>query len=199
MRKTKIICTIGPATHSREKMRELILNGMNVARLNFSHGSHKEHKERINNLKELRTELKVPLAILQDTKGPEIRTTEIEGGFIDVIKDEEIIITADTAKKGKNYIPVTYENIARDMGGKKTILVDDGHVELEVLKIEEKEIYCRVVNSGKIESKKGINIPGAKINLPAISEKDKSDILFGIKNDVDFVAASFVRSQEDVL
>jgi len=190
---------MGPAVSSRETMKELMLSGMNVSRLNFSHASHKDHKAQIDILKELRKELKQPLAILLDTKGPEIRTLQLENDFLDVKEGDQVVITPDETKNSGNCIPVSYIHIARDLNEKKTILIDDGRVEMQVDKVVKNEIYCTAVNGGRIGSRKGINIPGAKIQLPAISEKDRKDILFGIENNVDFIAASFVRNQDDVL
>jgi len=180
-------------------MKELMLKGMNVSRLNFSHSSHEDHKKQIDILKELRKELNQPLAILLDTKGPEIRTLMLEDGSRDVKEGEKVIITPDETKNSGEYIPVSYSRIAHDLGNKKTILVDDGRIELQVKKVVKDEIHCTVINNGIIGSRKGINIPGARIMLPAISEKDRKDILFGIENNVDFIAASFVRNQDDIL
>lgn len=190
---------MGPAVSSRDTMKKLILNGMNVSRLNFSHASHEDHKAQIDILKELRKELKQPLAILLDTKGPEIRTLQLENGNREVKENDRVIITPDKKKNTGDYIPVSYSRIAHDLGIKKTILVDDGRIELEVEKVIKEDIHCRVVNNGRIGSRKGINIPGARIMLPAISEKDRKDILFGIENNVEYIAASFVRNQDDIL
>ncbi|MBI9102842.1 MAG: pyruvate kinase [Spirochaetales bacterium] len=198
MRKTKIICTVGPATDDEKILRKLIENGMNVARHNFSHGDHEEHKVRMDTIKKLRKELNQPVAILLDTKGPEIRTREIPGGRV-VKLGEEITLTTEEADITDDRIPLSYPDLTRDMAGVKSILIDDGNIELEVLAVGDKDIRCRVMNNGLIESRKGVNVPGAILKMPILSEKDKADILFGIENDVDYIAASFVRSEKDVL
>jgi pyruvate kinase len=199
MRKTKIICTLGPATDKPGIMEELILTGMNVARLNFSHGNHEEHLQRINMVKELRKKLKEPVAILLDTKGPEIRTRTMPEDGVFFNAGAKVILTPEDIIGSETVIPFTYPDLHKDMGDKKTILIDDGRVELHVESLEGEKIHCTVVNSGKVSTKKGVNVPGVRLNLPAISEKDKSDILFGIENDIDYIAASFVRKGDDVL
>ena len=198
MRKTKIICTAGPATDDEKILRELIRRGMNVARLNFSHGTHEEHKLRIDTIKRLREELGKPVAIMLDTKGPEIRTREIPGGR-EVKLGEEIILTTLQTPPEDGRISLSYEGLTGDMDGVSTILIDDGTIELEVLDVGPTDIKCRVLNSGVIESRKGVNVPGAVLKMPILSQKDREDILFGIANDVDYIAASFVRSEKDVL
>ncbi|MBN1499125.1 MAG: pyruvate kinase [Spirochaetes bacterium] len=199
MRKTKIICTLGPATDKDNVLEELILNGMNVARVNFSHGSHEEHLVRVNAVKKLRDKHRLPVAILLDTKGPEIRTCVMPEGGVMLNAGTTVTLTTKDVKGSDTVIPISYPDLPKDLGDKKTILIDDGRVELRVLKIMKDAIECEVLNSGIVSSKKGVNVPGAKLNLPAISEKDKADILFGIENDFDFIAASFVRNGEDVI
>jgi pyruvate kinase len=187
MRKTKIICTLGPSSNTKEVIRELILNGMNVARFNFSHGDHAMHKKTIDNVKAVREELNMPVALLLDTKGPEIRTGKMkENGAQLIIGDEK-------------YIPISYKNLPEDIGDNKTILIADGLIQLEIKEVKKDEIVCKVMNNGIVESRKGVNIPNAKLKLPAISEKDKADLLFGIENDIDYIAASFIRKAEDIL
>ncbi|MDF1567918.1 MAG: pyruvate kinase [Spirochaetaceae bacterium] len=198
MRKTKIICTLGPTT-DEEVIRRLILNGMNVARLNFSHESHDYHLNKINIVKRLRDELQKPVAILLDTKGPEIRTGLLPKEGVSVERGDVIVLSPDEYDAQVPRIPMTYENLYQDMGKNRTILIDDGHIELELISIEGKNLRCKALNPGVIKSKKGINIPGAELRLPSMSEKDKQDVLFGIENDVDYVAASFIHNEEDVL
>lgn len=198
LKKTKIVCTMGPATDSDEILRELALNGMNVCRFNFSHGSHEEHLERMNRVKRIREELNLPIAILLDTKGPEIRTGEFEGDII--LQDgAKFIITMDDCIGNSERCTVSYKGMINDVKVGNKILIDDGLVELLVEKIEGNEIHTLVENSGKVSSRKGVNLPGVVINLPAITEKDISDIEFGISQGIDFIAASFVRKASDVL
>ncbi len=199
MRKTKIICTLGPATDKENILEELILNGMNVARINFSHGSHEEHLVRINNVKKFREKHKLPVAILLDTKGPEIRTCIMPEGGVMLEAGNKVTLTSKDVKGTAEIIPISYASLAEDLGEKRSILIDDGRIELKVLTVDKENIVCEVLNSGLVFSKKGVNVPGARLNLPAISKKDKEDILFGIKNDIDYVAASFIRNGEDVI
>ena len=198
MRKTKIICTVGPATDDVKVLKQLVKMGMNVARLNFSHGNHEEHQIRIDAIKKIREELAQPVAILLDTKGPEIRTREIPGGR-KVELGEEIVLTTSPEVISDGRIPLSYRNLTEDMAGVSSILIDDGTIELEVLEVKGDDIRCRVMNHGVIESRKGVNVPGAVLKMPILSKNDKEDIIFGIKNEVDFIAASFVRSEKDVL
>ncbi len=199
MRKTKIVCTMGPSVDQDDIMRQLILQGMNVARFNFSHGGHEEHRLRIDRLKRLREELDLPIAALLDTKGPEIRTGVFEHGSITLNENDTVIVQAGDMPGTEKLIPVSYATIADDVSEGSSILIDDGLVELEVLRVENGQVICRVRNSGTISNHKGINLPGTSINLPALAERDKEDIIFGIENGFDFVAASFVRKPEDVM
>lgn len=198
MKKTKIICTIGPASESPQTLRELMKAGMNVCRLNFSHGSHEEHLKRVENIKEARTELNLPIALLLDTKGPEIRL----GKFLvdEVVLHSGDFYTFTTEEFLGNFekCSISYENLPNDVEIGSTILVDDGLVEMQVVEKTETEIKCIVKNNGVIKSNKGVNVPNTKVNLPSITQKDREDILFAIKNDFDFIAASFVRKPEDV-
>ena len=198
MRKTKIICTLGPTT-DEEVIKRLIQNGMSVARLNFSHESHEYHLNKINIVKRLRDELQKPVAILLDTKGPEIRTGLLPKEGVSVERGDVVILSPDEYDEKNCCIPITYENLYQDMGHNRTVLIDDGHIELELISIEGKNLRCKALNPGLIKTKKGINIPGAELRLPSMSEKDKQDVLFGIENDIDYVAASFIRNEEDVL
>ena len=193
MKKTKIVCTLGPATDSKELLKELILNGMNVARLNFSHGSHEEHEVRINRVKEVRKELGMPVAIMLDTKGPEIRTGELAEGKVELIKGEEVVLTSEIISGNQQRVSISYPNLPGELKPGNRILIDDGLIQLEVKKIEDSEIFCEILNGGTLGSRKSINIPDVKIELPAITDKDKGDIIFGIEQKIDFVAASFVR------
>ena len=198
MRKTKIICTIGPASEKPEMLEKLIEAGMNVARLNFSHGSYEEHGARIENIRKLREKLGKPIAILLDTKGPEIRLKSFEEGKVDLKPGKLFTLCHDDVEGDETKCSITCENLFRDVqrGGK--ILLDDGLIELSVEKVEGQDIVCRVVNGGKVSNNKGVNVPDVHVSLPFLNDKDRSDIMFGIEKDVDFIAASFVRCAEDV-
>ncbi|MGD9677574.1 MAG: pyruvate kinase [Vulcanibacillus sp.] len=198
-RKTKIVCTIGPANEEVEMLKQFIKSGMNVARFNFSHGDHQEHSRRLDNIKKAVDETGRIVANLLDTKGPEIRIGMVEDSEVELIEGETIIITTDEVLGNKEKISVTYKNLVDEISVGVRILIDDGIIGLEVIDIKENEIFCKIVNGGLLKSKKGVNIPGMKINLPGITEQDKKDILFGIENDFDFIAASFVRKAKDVL
>ncbi|WP_318508050.1 pyruvate kinase [Bacillus sp. T3] len=201
MRKTKIVCTIGPASESVEKLTQLIEAGMNVARLNFSHGDHHEHGERIRNIREAAKNTGKNVAILLDTKGPEIRTNNMENGAIELAVGQEVRISMTEVLGTTEKFSVTYEGLIDDVHPGSTILLDDGLIGLEVLKVEKEigEIVTKVLNGGTLKNKKGVNVPGVRVNLPGITEKDAQDILFGIEQNVDFIAASFVRRATDVL
>lgn len=198
MKKTKIVATIGPASESEEVLRKLFTEGVNVARLNFSHGSHQEHKLKIDRIKKLRREMDIPIGIMLDTKGPEIRLGDIDGEVL-LKSGEEFILTNKDLLGNEKIASISYKDLYKDVrvGGK--ILIDDGLVELLVKEIRGEEIITKVENSGLISSHKGVNVPGANLNLPALTERDIEDIKFGVKEDIDFIAASFVRSREDVL
>ncbi|MEH7513503.1 pyruvate kinase [Gottfriedia acidiceleris] len=199
MRKTKIVCTIGPASESVEKLVELINAGMNVARLNFSHGSHEEHAARITSIREASKKTGRTVAILLDTKGPEIRTLDFEGGQAELTTGNEVIITTEPVVGTAEKFAVSYEGLIDDVHVGSKILIDDGLIGLEVIGIEGKDIRTKVLNSGLVKNKKGVNVPNVRVNLPGITEKDISDIEFGIEQNVDFIAASFVRKASDVL
>ena len=201
MRKTKIVCTIGPASESVDKLVQLIESGMNVARLNFSHGDHEEHGARIINIREAVKKTGKQVAILLDTKGPEIRTNNMENGTIEMVAGTNCIISMTEVLGTPEKFSITYEGLINDVSAGSIILLDDGLIGLEVLKVDEaaKEIHTKVLNSGTLKNKKGVNVPGVSVNLPAITEKDASDIIFGIEQGVDFIAASFVRRASDVL
>ncbi|MCG7491643.1 pyruvate kinase PykF [Vibrio sp. Of14-4] len=200
MKKTKIVCTIGPKTESVEKLTELVSAGMNVMRLNFSHGDYQEHGTRIANFRKVMENSGKQLAILLDTKGPEIRTIKLEEGKdVDLTAGQEFTFTTDTSVVGnKNQVAVTYSGFAADLNVGNTILVDDGLIEMEVIATTATEVKCKVLNNGALGENKGVNLPGVSVNLPALSEKDKNDLKFGCEQGVDFVAASFIRKASDV-
>ncbi|MNH74996.1 Pyruvate kinase [compost metagenome] len=199
MRKTKIVCTIGPSSESLENTKKLILAGMNVARLNFSHGDFEEHGNRIKTIRQASEELGKSVAILLDTKGPEIRTGKLAVEPIELVQDEFITLTTEEILGDKDRISVTYSELPNDVEVGSTILIDDGLIGLTVVDVQGTEIKCRIVNGGTIKSKKGVNVPGVHISLPGITEKDANDIIFGIEQGIDFIAASFVRKASDVL
>ena len=198
MRKTKIICTLGPACENEEIMRELVLAGMDVARMNFSHGSYQEHKKRIDMLKKIREETGRPVALLLDTKGPEIRTGRFKNGSVTLSAGDSFTLVHDDILGDERKVSVSYKGLYQDVKKGDRILVDDGLIELEVTEVIDKDIHCTVLNGGVLGDTKGINVPGVEINLPSITQQDIDDIRFGIENDVDFIAASFVRKAEDV-
>jgi len=201
MRKTKIVCTIGPASESIEKLTQLIEAGMNVARLNFSHGNYVEHGERIRNIREAAKNTNKTIAILLDTKGPEIRTHNMKNGAIELRAKDEIIISMNEVEGTEERFSVTYSGLIDDIQLGSKILLDDGLIGLEVVKIDQthKEIHTKILNSGTLKNKKGVNVPGVAVNLPGITEKDANDVLFGVEQGIDFIAASFVRRASDVL
>ena len=201
MRKTKIVCTIGPASESEEMLEKLMNAGTNVARLNFSHGSHEEHKARIDTIRKVAKRLNKTIGLLLDTKGPEIRTHNMKDGLIVLEKGKEVIVSMNEVEGTPEKFSVTYENLINDVNIGSYILLDDGLVELQVKEInkDKGEVKCDILNTGELKNKKGVNLPGVKVNLPGITDKDADDIRFGIKENVDFIAASFVRRPSDVL
>lgn len=199
LKKTKIVCTIGPASESPEVLEQLIKNGMNVARLNFSHGSHEEHLEKIKTIKKLRRKLNVPLGLMLDTKGPEIRIGTFEEKEYFLKPDDIFTITTRDVVGNKNIVSVSYPGLPNDVEKGSIISVDDGLIQLEVVEIKDgTDIVCRVQNNGVISDHKGVNLPGRVTNLPAITPKDVDDIKFGIENGIDMIAASFIRKKEDI-
>lgn len=211
-RKTKIVCTLGPATDNESVMRRLIEEGMNVARFNFSHGSHEEQMGRLIMLRKLREEMKRPVAALLDTKGPEIRLMEFAEGKVELKDGQMFTLTTEEIKGDATRVSITYKDLPGDVKTGSRILIDDGLIEMEVAEIKptagakvqkngEKpmDIVCRVINGGMVSNKKGVNVPNVELSMPYISEKDYSDILFAVENDYDFIAASFVRTADDVL
>jgi len=201
MRKTKIVCTIGPASESPETLEKLMEAGMNVARLNFSHGSHEEHAGRIHLIREVAQKLNKPVGILLDTKGPEIRTHNMKNGELHLTAGQVIDISMTEVEGTETSFSVTYEQLVEDVEQNSIILLDDGLIQLRVLAtdIEKGLIHTIVENAGVLKNKKGVNVPGVSVQLPGITEKDAQDILFGIEQGVDFIAASFVRRAKDVL
>lgn len=199
MKKTKIVCTIGPSSDSYEVLKALVNEGMNVARLNFSHGTHSEHKKRIDTIKKLRDDLDKPIAIMLDTKGPEIRIKTFKDGMIRIEQGQDFTLTSEDVEGDETRVSVTYKDIAKDLKANDRVLIDDGLVEFTVISVDEKNVYMKAVNSGELSDRKGVNLPSVKVNLPTLTEKDIEDLIFGIENDVDFIAASFIRSAKDVL
>ena len=199
MRKTKIICTLGPATNEDRVLKQLMLEGMNVARINFSHGTMEEHLETINRVKKMREELNLPVAVLLDTSGPEIRLGNFEQEKVTLEQGKEFVLTAKDVVGTKDMVSITYKKLMQDVKEGMKILLDDGLIEMSVLKVTDQDIVSRMENGGVISSHKGVNVPGAEISMKYISPKDKGDITFGAKQGIDFVAASFVRSAHDVM
>ena len=199
MRKTKIICTIGPASESEAKLKELMQAGMNVARFNFSHGSHKEQLEKYNRVLKVRKELGLPVATLLDTKGPEIRLRDFEGGKVEVVAGQKFTLTTDEIMGTNEKATITYKNLKHDISVGTTILIDDGLIEMKVDEITGPDIVCTVINGGFISNRKGVNVPGAILSMPYISSVDRDDIIFGAEHGFDFLAASFARTKEDIL
>ena len=198
MRKTKIICTLGPSTDKDGVLRELIANGMNVARFNFSHGSHEEHKGRLDLLKSLREELGKPVAALLDTKGPEIRLKDFKNGTEMLEAGQTFTLTTRDVEGTKEICSITYKDLPQDVAPGGTIMLDDGLIKLQIQTVNDTDIVCTVLNNGKIKNKKGVNVPGVHLSMPYMSQRDKDDIIFGIQQGFDFIAASFVRTAQDV-
>lgn len=199
MRKTKIICTLGPATDKGDVLKEMMLAGMNVARFNFSHGTHEEQKVRIDKVKEVRKELGLPIGIMLDTKGPEIRTKTYENGKIEIIEGQKFTLTTRDVQGNNEIVSITYEGLPKDVKVGTRILIDDGLIAFEVLEVlDGTDIVCKALNGGPLSDRKSINVPGIKLNMPYISEKDRSDIIFGCEQGIDFIAASFCRTAQDM-
>lgn len=198
MKKTKIVCTIGPASQEKSVFSDLVKEGLNVARLNFSHGDHQEHLARITMIKEVRKALNQPVALLLDTKGPEIRTGKFEAPVV-LKEGQTFTLTTEDRMGNQDGCQISYEDLPGDVVIGDKILIDDGLVELEIVEIKGCDIITKVLNTGEVKNHKGVNVPGVKINLPAITPKDEADIIFGLENGIDFIAASFVRKASDVL
>lgn len=198
MRKTKIVCTMGPATDADGVLEQLIIKGMNVARLNFSHGSYEEHAARIERVRELSAKHDAATAVMLDTKGPEIRLGLFADGEVVLEAGQKFTLFSEERPGDRDGISITYPDLHQDVGPGTVILIDDGLVEMEVVEVCDSRIVCQVKNGGKVSDRKGVNVPDVKLSMPFLSEKDKEDILFGIKQDVEFVAASFVRRADDI-
>ncbi|TYQ18079.1 UNVERIFIED_CONTAM: pyruvate kinase [Acetivibrio alkalicellulosi] len=199
MRRTKIICTLGPAVESEDTLRELMLKGMNVARLNFSHGDHEEHKKRVELFKKVRESLELPIPLLLDTKGPEIRLGKFDKEEVYLKEGESFVLVNDNISGDEKKVSISYKELYKDVKIGSSILVNDGLVELKVEKVKDKDIYCKVLNGGIIGDHKGVNVPGVEVHLPSLTQKDVEDIKFAIDNEFDFVAASFIRKASDVI
>ena len=199
LKKTKIVCTIGPSSESPEIIEDLIKNGMNVARLNFSHGTHEEHLAKMKTIRKVRRKLNRPIAIMLDTKGPEIRTGNFNIDEVFLKPGDVFTLTTRDVEGTEEIVSVSYEGLPNDVEVGSVIYIDDGLVQLEVTEIKDgTDVVCRALNNGVLSNHKGVNLPGSKTNLPAITPKDIDDIKFGIENDIDLIAASFVRKKEDV-
>jgi pyruvate kinase len=199
MRKTKIICTLGPSTDDDKVLREMILSGMDVARFNFSHATHEEHLARLKRVEKLRDELNIPVATLLDTKGPEIRLRSFKNHEKVLLKEgQTFILTSRDVEGDDTQVSISYPNLIYDIEVGTTILIDDGLVEMTVTDITSTDIICTVKNGGVISDKKGVNVPGVHLSMPFISDKDREDILFGIEHQFDFIAASFVSTADDI-
>ena len=198
MRKTKIVCTLGPSTDKGDVLRDLIANGMNVARFNFSHGSYEEHGGRLAKLKALREELGKPVAALLDTKGPEIRLKEFKNGVEMLEAGQTFTLTTREVEGTKEICSVTYKDLPQDVQPGGTIMLDDGLIKLQIITVNDTDIVCKVLNNGKIKNKKGVNVPGVHLSMPYMSQRDRDDIIFGAQQGFDFIAASFVRTAQDV-
>lgn len=199
MRKTKIICTLGPASEDDETITELMKAGMNVARFNFSHGSHEEHKAKFEKVIRLRHELDLPVATLLDTKGPEIRLRDFENGSVELKEGQRFTLTTDEVMGNEERVSVSYKEMTQDVIPGGTVLIDDGLVALNVLEINGPDIVCEVMNGGVISNKKGVNIPNIDLSMPFISEKDRDDLIFGCEMGFEYCAASFTRTAQDIL
>ncbi len=198
MKKTKIVCTLGPASSDNNIIKEMLLAGMDVARVNFSHGDHQSHGATIENFRKVRDELGIPAAVMLDTKGPEIRTGNFKEGMIHLTKGQQFTLTAADVDGNESISSITYKKLPEELKQGDTVLIDDGKIRLRVDDIEGQEIHCTVETGGKVSNHKGINVPKVKLNMEYLSPVDKDDILFGIKMDVDYIAASFVRKAQDV-
>ena len=200
MKKTKIICTIGPSSETKETLKELLKSGMNMMRLNFSHGNYEEHKEKIDNFRAAQAETGIRAALILDIKGPKIRTTKLKDGKnVNIVSGQEFIITTDKSIIGdEKMVAVTYEDIIQDVKIGEKLLIDDGLLQFSIKEIVGNKIICIALNSGELGENKGVNLPKAKVSLPAISEKDRNDLIFGCQQGVDYVAASFIRKADDV-
>lgn len=199
MRKTKIVCTIGPACETEERLRELMLAGMDVARFNFSHGTHEEQKIKLEKVLRVREELGLQVATLLDTKGPEIRLRDFEGGRAELVSGQKFVLTTQELLGNSERAAISYKNLGKDISVGTHILIDDGLIEMRAEEITDTEIVCTVINGGFVSNHKGVNVPGVVLSMPYISEVDRADILFGIEMGYEFLAASFARTKDDIL
>lgn len=199
MRKTKIVCTIGPASQDEEILRELMKAGMNVARFNFSHGNHESHGMMLERIRKISRELDLPVAVLLDTRGPEIRLRDFENGKAMLEKGQRFVLTTEEIMGTAERATITYKNLVKDVKPGDSILIDDGLIGLKVEELTETDIICTVLNGGPVSNHKGINVPGVTLSMPYIDQKDREDIIFGCERGFDFIAASFVRCKEDIL
>ncbi len=199
MRKTKIICTLGPASENEDTLKELMKAGMNVARFNFSHGTHEEQKKKLAKVLKVSNELGYNISTLLDTKGPEIRLCDFEGGKVELKAGQTFTLTTEEMMGTADKATITYKNLKNDIKVGGSILIDDGLIEMHIEEITDTDIVCRVINGGFVSNHKGVNVPGATLSMPFISEVDRKDILFGIEMGFDFLAASFTRTKEDIL
>ncbi|WP_199618334.1 pyruvate kinase [Paenibacillus alkalitolerans] len=199
MRKTKMVCTLGPSCDSVATLADMIRSGMTVARLNMAHGELEEHKVRIQNIRQAAAELNTFVPVLLDIKGPEIRIGKLKDQFIQLQNNDEIILTTAQVLGDNERISVTYEDMPKVLYPNSRILIDDGLIELRVLSVENQDIHCKVVNGGNLKPRKGVNLPGVKTTLPGITERDVRHIIFGLENEIDIIAVSFVRKAEDIL
>ncbi|MBS7297798.1 MAG: pyruvate kinase [Eubacteriales bacterium] len=199
MRKTKIICTMGPATDNDNVLRNLMLAGMDVARINFSHGTHEQAKRYMDRVKKVREELDIPVAIMLDTKGPEIRLKSFKGGKATLKEGEKFTLYIDDVEGDDSGVSITYKDLPKDIKAGTRLLIDDGLIEIEALSVKSDRIICEVKSGGEVSDSKGVNVPNVSLSMPYMCQKDIDDIIFGIEQDVDFIAASFVRTAEDVL
>lgn len=199
MRRTKIVCTLGPASKSEKIMKEMLLAGMGIARLNFSHGTHEDHEKTIETFRSVRDSLSIPAAVMLDTKGPEIRLGEIGSQSVTLSTGNKFILTAREIIGDENAVSVTYKKLPENLVPGNTVLIDDGKISLKVASIEGDDIITTVVSGGEISTHKGVNVPNVSLDMPYISKQDSEDLLFGVEHDVDFISASFVRCKEDVI
>ncbi len=198
MRKTKIVCTIGPASDNAETLKKLMLAGMNVGRINFSHGNYQDQEERINTFKKVRDELGLPIPLLLDTQGPEIRIGKFEDGMINLKEGNKFILVDEEILGDNTKVSVSYKGLYKDVSVGTTVLINDGTIELRVDEIKDGDIICTVIHGGPLTNRKSVNVPNLILNLPSITEKDVEDIKYGIKVGFDYIAASFVRKPEDI-
>lgn len=199
MRKTKIICTMGPANDDEQILKKLMLEGMDAARFNFSHADHASHKKKLDMLVKLREELQLPIATILDTKGPEIRIKTFKEGKVELKKGDIFTLTTNDVEGTESIVSITYKDLPKDIKPGARVLIDDGLIEMSVMNVTDTDIICNVLNSGMLSNQKGINVPGTRLSMPFISEKDRADIIFGIENGFDFIAASFTRGADDIL